>query len=75
MRGGAEPKNHNPTLHIYRVISPLSFFIIVACQGHILDKSTKVIDIKLGLQIDSSEGKAVHQNDNSILYIDIVISP
>jgi len=34
-----------------------------------------VIDIKLGLQIDSSEGKAVHQNDNSILYIDIVISP
>jgi len=49
MRGGAEPKNHNPTLHIYRVISPLSFFIIVACQGHILDKSTKGIEMKLGL--------------------------
>jgi len=46
MRGRTEPKNHNPALHICRVISP--FFIIVACPGYILD-STKGIKMKLGL--------------------------
>ena len=49
MRGRAEPKNHNPTLYIHRVISPLTIylFIMVACLGHILE-STKGIEIKHG---------------------------
>jgi len=53
MRGRAEPKNHNPTLYIHRVISPLTiyFFIMIACLGHILE-STKGIEIELGTYID-----------------------
>jgi len=48
MRERAKPKNRNPTLYIYSVISPKPFFIIVACPGHIL-KRTKGIEMKLGL--------------------------
>ena len=48
MRRRAEPKNHNPTLYIDRVISPKPFFISVACPNPIL-KSTKGNAMELGL--------------------------
>jgi len=38
MRGRAVHKNHNPTLYIYSVISPLPFFYIMdVCPGYILE--------------------------------------
>ena len=47
--GRAVHKNHNPTLYIYIVISPLPFifFIMDSCLCHIME-STKWIEIKLG---------------------------
>ena len=49
MRGRAEPKNHNPTLHNYRVISPLPLFSHNGClSGPYLGKY-KRIEMKLGL--------------------------
>jgi len=46
-RARAQEKNHNPTLYIYIVISPLTihFYIIDSCLGHILE-STKGIEIE-----------------------------
>jgi len=62
VRGSAMHNNHNPTLYIYRVISPLTiyFFIMVACPGHILE-SIKGIEIKLGTYIDVNEKKCRRQ--------------
>ena len=58
IRGMAEPTKHNPTLYIYKVISPstLICFIMVAYSGHILE-STKEIEIKLGTYINVNERK------------------
>jgi len=42
LRGSAVHKNHNHTLHIYRVISPLTIFFIFEVY------STKGIEMKLG---------------------------
>jgi len=49
MRGRAEPKDHNPTLCIYRVIPPELLFVIMnACLSNILE-STKGIEMELGI--------------------------
>ena len=57
MRGRAEPKNHNPTLHkTFLSYLPITIFKIVACLGHILE-STKVIEMKLGTYIDVNKRK------------------
>ena len=37
MRGRAEPKNHNPTLDSYSVISPLPFFHKCCLSGPYLE--------------------------------------
>ena len=62
VRGSAVHMNHNPTLYICRVISPsqFTFFIMDDCLGHIF-KSTKQIEMKIGLQIDKSKRKGVAQ--------------
>ena len=45
------------------------------CLGHVLE-STKELEMKLGLYIDSIEGKGkCNNNDNLILYNDRVIYP
>ena len=69
VRGRAIHKNHNPTLYIYRVISPYPFFlffIMVAYPGHILE-SSKGIEIKPGTYIDVNERKCRRQESQSYL--------
>jgi len=60
VRERAVYKNHNPTLYIYWVISPQSFFIMDVWPGHILE-SNKEIEIKLGTYIDVNERKCRRQ--------------
>ena len=56
MKGSAqEPYSYPVYLQSYLPLITY-FFIMDACLGHILE-STKEIEMKLGLQIDSSEGK------------------
>jgi len=57
VRGRAVHKNHNPTLYINRVISPLLVFVIMDAGLSNILESTKGIEMKLGLKIDGSERK------------------
>ena len=57
VRGRAVHNNHNPTLYINRVISPLLVFVIMDAGLSNILESTKGIEMKLGLKIDGSERK------------------
>ena len=61
MRGRAVHENHNPTQYIYSLL-PLTIylFILDACMGHIF-KSTKGIEMNIGLKIDGIERKCTAQ--------------